>query len=215
MGLMGKILGKSDSQIIKEEVRKEADRQAKLNMTIAEQYGALASCRDTFERVIAMDRLNALERREKRIGDAAQKSRIHDAAVGLLAVEELELELQGAGQAVDLAKAQKRMTSIIRQVHRLDSQSEITKKDYQAQLNVGFDDTNETEAFTERADMVDEQFVEYLIQGYTMEECMERKMHGSQTVATSAPSGMDFSSGNSAEDNAYVNEILRKNAEKR
>ena len=74
MGLMGKILGKSDSQIIKEEVRKEADRQAKLNMTIAEQYGALASCRDTFERVIAMDRLNALERREKRIGDAAQKS---------------------------------------------------------------------------------------------------------------------------------------------
>lgn len=67
MGLMGKILGKSDSQIIKEEVRKEADRQAKLNMTIAEQYGALASCRDTFERVIAMDRLNALERREKRI----------------------------------------------------------------------------------------------------------------------------------------------------
>ena len=99
MGLMGKILGKSDSQIIKEEVRKEADRQAKLNMTIAEQYGALASCRDTFERVIAMDRLNALERREKRIGDAAQKSRIHDAAVGLLAVEELELELQGAGQA--------------------------------------------------------------------------------------------------------------------
>ena len=211
MGLMGKILGKSDSQIIKEEVRKEADRQAKLNMTIAEQYGALASCRDTFERVIAMDRLNALERREKRIGDAAQKSRIHDAAVGLLAVEELELELQGAGQAVDLAKAQKRMTSII----RLDSQSEITKKDYQAQLNVGFDDTNETEAFTERADMVDEQFVEYLIQGYTMEECMERKMHGSQTVATSAPSGMDFSSGNSAADNAYVNEILRKNAEKR
>ena len=155
------------------------------------------------------------ERREKRIGDAAQKSRIHDAAVGLLAVEELELELQGAGQAVDLAKAQKRMTSIIRQVHRLDSQSEITKKDYQAQLNVGFDDTNETEAFTERADMVDEQFVEYLIQGYTMEECMERKMHGSQTVATSAPSGMDFSSGNSAADNAYVNEILRKNAEKR
>lgn len=213
MGLMGKILGKSDSQIIKEEVRKEADRQAKLNMTIAEQYGALASCRDTFER--AMDRLNALERREKRIGDAAQKSRIHDAAVGLLAVEELELELQGAGQAVDLAKAQKRMTSIIRQVHHLDSQSEITKKDYQAQLNVGFDDTNETEAFTERADMVDEQFVEYLIQGYTMEECMERKMHGSQTVATSAPSGMDFSSGNSAADNAYVNEILRKNAEKR
>lgn len=213
MGLMGKILGKSDSQIIKEEVRKEADRQAKLNMTIAEQYGALASCRDTFERVIAMDRLNALERREKRIGDAAQKSRIHDAAVGLLAVE--ELELQGAGQAVDLAKAQKRMTSIIRQVHRLDSQSEITKKDYQAQLNVGFDDTNETEAFTERADMVDEQFVEYLIQGYTMEECMERKMHGSQTVATSAPSGMDFSSGNSTADNAYVNEILRKNAEKR
>ena len=73
MGLMGKILGKSDSQVVKEEVRKEADRQAKLNMTIAEQYGALASCRDTFERVIAMDRLNALERREKRIGDAAQK----------------------------------------------------------------------------------------------------------------------------------------------
>ena len=105
MGLMGKILGKSDSQIIKEEVRKEADRQAKLNMTIAEQYGALASCRDTFERVIAMDRLNALERREKRIGDAAQKSRIHDAAVGLLAVEELELELQGVRETAveDLA----------------------------------------------------------------------------------------------------------------
>ena len=63
--------------------------------------------------------------------------------------------------------------------------------------------------------MVDEQFVEYLIQGYTMEECMERKMHGSQTVATSAPSRIDFSSGNSAADNAYVNVIVRKNAEKR
>ena len=36
--------------------------------------------------------------------------------------------------------------------------------------------------------MVDEQFVEYLIQGYTMEECMERKMMAvAAAVATFPP----------------------------
>lgn len=211
--LAKKLMGKSEEQILKESIQKEVEKNRKQGMDVAECFALLSSCRDTFERTIRTERLNVLERRERRLGDAAQKSRIHDAAVGLIAVEEAEIELRGAVQASEMEKARKKMGAAVRQIGKLNPDTGLTKQDVKNRMNVTFDDSNETEAFVERADMVDEQFVEYLIQGYTMEECMEKKFTGEQ--ATSAAGAIDFSGGNAQEDAAYIDEILRKNVDKR
>lgn len=212
MSIMDKILGKSDEQIFKEKVRKEADKKAKKSMTVAEYYAILGTCKDTFERTIRTERLNVLERRERRVGDAKQKSRIYDAAVGLIAIEEAEIELRGAVQASDLAKAKKKLGFVVRQIGKINPDTSISKKEIKEKMGVAFDDSNETETFIERAELVDEQFVEYLIQGYSMEECMEKKLPGMHATESG---GFDFSSGNSEADAAYIDDVLRKNVDKR
>lgn len=213
MSIIDKLMGKSDEQIFKEKVRKDIDKKAKQSMSVAEYYSILGSCKDTFETTIRVERLNALERRERRIGDAKQKSRIYDAAVGLIAIEEAEIELRGTVQASDLAKAQKKLGFVVKQIGKINPDTSISKKDLKNLLGMDFDDSNATETFVERAELVDEQFVEYLIQGYSMEECLEKKLPNVQTPLVGAT--YDFSSGNADADAAYIDDVLRKNVEKR
>ena len=213
MSVFDKLMGKTDAEAVRKEVIKERDRSEKQSMKIAEYYGILGMCKETFEKTITTERLNALERREKRVGDASQKARIHDAAVGLLAIEETELELQSAALASDFQRAQKKLGYVIKQMSRLDPKTSITKSDYLSVIGVGFDDSNETEDYVERADLVDEQFVEYLIQGYDLEECLEKKLP--MNASSSGGQEYNFSSGSPEEDMQKVNRILEKNADKR
>ncbi len=212
MGIINKLLGKSDEQVRKEKFRKEIDKKAQENMSIAEYYAILGSCKDSFEKTIRVERLNALERRDKRIGDASQKSRIHDAAVGLVAIEEAEIALKSVAQVSDLADAKKKLGFVVRQLGKLDPNASLSKKNLKSQMDFDFDDTGETESFIERAGLVDEQFVEYLIQGYSMEECMEKKLTG---TASGSVGAYDFTSGDPEADAKYIDDILRKNVDKR
>ena len=212
MSIINKLLGKSDAQIRKEKFRKEIDKKARENMSIAEYYAILGSCKNSFEKTIRVERLNVLERREKKIGDASQKSRIHDAAVGLVAIEEAEIALKSAAQVSDMADAKKKLGFVIRQLGKLDPNTPISKQNLKSQMDFDFDDTGETEDFIERASLVDEQFVEYLIQGYSMEECMDKKL---TRTASGSVGAYDFTSGDPEADAKYIDEILRKNVDKR
>ena len=212
MSFWNKIRGKSDVEAYKEKINKDVNKKSKRSIDIAEYAALLETSKNTFERTIRIERLNALERREKRIGDASQKSRIHDAAVGLIAIENAEIELRSAAQAGDFADAKKKLGYVVRQINKLDPYTDISKKDIKEKMGLTFEDSNETEGFVERAEMVDEQFVEYLIQGYSMEECIAKKLPG-QTVVDGG--SFDFSSGNADADAAYIDDVLRKNADKR
>lgn len=208
MSLVDKILGKSDAEILKEQIRKDRNASMKFTQEMAKYSAALERAREVFQQTIDQERLNVLERRRKRMGDAAQKLRIHDAAVGLIAIQEAEMDLKSAVHAKDMTSAKKKLGFVVRQMNKLDPYNGMTKKEILAQYGGAFEDTNETESFVERSELVDEQFVEALIEGYTLEECLEK------SISAPIPQGRDFNAS-SQEDMAMIDSILKKNAEKR
>ena len=236
MGLFNKILGRDDRESEITRHMKELDRKGERTLAIAEATAKLEECKAFFERVIRTERLNALERRDRRIGDATQKARIHDAAVGLLAVEEAQLEMRSVTNAEEFGRCMKMLQSVLGQMTRMDPGASINKKDLKEQTGAFYDDTNATQTFTDRAALVDEQFVEYLIQGYSMEECMDKKYPhqstlsldglgdmgttpGSFTPPAPAPASddemeVDFS-GDKAQDDAYLKSVLERAANRR
>lgn len=211
--LLDKLTGKNprDAKIAKQ--LKEMERRSDRNLAIADCGKLLGQCENSFNQTIQIERLNALQRRERRIGDAAQKQRIHDAAVGLLAAEEAQLALQSVTTAEDFSKALKKLGSVLRQLEKMDPSTTITKKDVRAETGMTFDDTNETAEFSERAEMVDEQFVENLIQGYSFEDCLRKAYPASNTV--NLDGDFDFHSDDPGKDKAQINEILKRNAQQR
>lgn len=188
---------------------KELEKNSKHSLMIAEYGKALGISEQRFHETIALERLNALERRERHIGDYVQKERIHDAAVGLLAIEEARFELRSVSNAQEFNKAIKRLEFVLRHMQRMDSNVSITKKELREEMTLAFDNSTDTTVFAERAEKVDEQFVEFLIQGYTFDECLEKKYHV-PAVGGAAPSGpaFDFSSEDPAKDKAQIDATL-------
>lgn len=84
----------------------------------------------------------------------------------------------------------KRLSSILRQMYRMDHYISVTSGDLKKSRGMTFDSTVEQDLFTDRAQMVDERFVERIIQGESIEECMRST---SSHTAPAAPVAVDGS----------------------
>lgn len=164
---------KTAEELYIEKEMKNLKKEKELAVAVAGYAGKLAGCRDTFEKTITLERLNVLERRKNRISDAAPKERIHDAAVGLLAVQEAEFELRTVSNTKELENAMKSLEKVLKCMHRLDSNTSITARNLKDSRGLEFDDTSEPVLYSERAALVDERFVERLIQGESLEKCLK------------------------------------------
>lgn len=67
----------------------------------------------------------------------------------------------------------KKLGGILRQMYRMDHNVSVTKKDLKEARNLQFDNTVEPIAFSERAALVDERFVERIIQGESIADCLQ------------------------------------------
>lgn len=181
MGLFSK---KTKEELYIEKEMKKVKKDTDLAIAIAEYAAKLAGSKDVFERTITLERLNVLERRKNRVSDAACKERIHDAAVGLLAVQEAEFELRSVSNARELESAMKSLEKVLKCMYRLDPGTSITKGEVRKSRGLEFDDTAEPVTYADRAALVDERFVENLIQGESLESCLE------QTVPRTAGNNM-------------------------
>ncbi|MCD7919578.1 MAG: hypothetical protein LUG45_05800 [Clostridiales bacterium] len=143
--------------------------------TIAAYAAQLEECRLFFQHTVDSSRLNVLRRREARVSDAMEKERIHDAVIGLLAVEEAKLDLSSISSAKDMDYAMRNLEKILRQMYRMNAGStSLTKKELRENMGMEFEDTMEPITFSSRAELVDERFVERVIQGYSIKECIEQ-----------------------------------------
>ena len=161
---------------------------------LAEMSSQLGMCERKFENIIRISRLNAIQRRAAQVGDASEKKRIHDAVVGLLAVQEARFELSSITTSQDLEYSMKRLSSILRQMYRMDHYVSVTSGDLKKGRRQGpeFDNTVESTLLTERADRVDETLVERIIQGESVEDCM-RSTSGRTVPTAPAVSAADGS----------------------
>jgi hypothetical protein len=158
---------------------KKLEERTNRSITLANYAGVLEAAKASYEKVISLERLAALRRRKARVGDDVQKQRIHDACVGLLAVQEAEFELSSIQSARDFNAAQKDVEKLLRKMFRMSGGNlSITSKDFKAQQNVEFENTSEPVTFSDRAELVDERFVENIISGLTFQEALDKTVPG-------------------------------------
>lgn len=206
-----------EERFIKKQMKLLEDK-TKRTLCLAEYSGSLQHCKSSFQQTIRTERLNALERRQRQMGDSMQKKMIHDSAVGLLAIQEAEFELRSLYNVQELAAAQKQIDAVLRKMYRINHFLSINGKMVRNSLDMEFDDTNAEVDFSSRAELVDEKFVERLIQGETFEECLQKINNASKLSTTGAGMGggnLDFSTPVGEEyDKEADMDLIRKDADK-
>lgn len=131
--------------------------------------GELALCDDYICNVINRESLLVEKRREAQLPDHDQKARIHDAIVNILAIEELRFELDSLTSDQALEEATRRLSWImIRMQCMTPGNISIKPKDLYKQMGLNADDTVEPFIFPSRAELIDEAFVNQLIDGVTL-----------------------------------------------
>ena len=161
---------KTPEQIYVESVLKEIRQRDDLIKTVSQMSSQLDHCQRAFDNAIRISRINALRRRQAHLSDAGEKERIRDAVVGQLAVQEAKFDVNSIVTAQDMEIAMKKLGGILRQMYR---------KDLKEARNLQFDNTVEPIAFSERAALVDERFVERIIQGESIADCLQAVPVGS------------------------------------
>lgn len=161
---------KTPEQIYVESVLKEIRQRDDLIKTVSQMSSQLDHCQRAFDNAIRISRINALRRRQAHLSDAV---------VGQLAVQEAKFDVNSIVTAQDMEIAMKKLGGILRQMYRMDHNVSVTKKDLKEARNLQFDNTVEPIAFSERAALVDERFVERIIQGESIADCLQAVPVGS------------------------------------
>ena len=84
---------KTPEQIYAENVAREIKQLGDRTKVMVEMSSQLGMCERKFKNIIQDSRINAIRRRADQVGDVSEKKRIHDAVIGLLAVQEARFEL--------------------------------------------------------------------------------------------------------------------------
>ncbi len=178
--------GKTPEELYAESILKEIRQRENRTKMIAEMAGQLNQCKRAFSTDIQTSRLSALRRRQAHLSDNAEKERIRDDVIGLLAVEESEFDLNSIATAQDMERAMKRLSGILRHMYRMNRNISVTSKDLKESRNLEFDNTVEPITFSARAELVDERFVERIIHGESIEECLRAAPSGTGAFDTGA-----------------------------
>ena len=210
---MGLIFKSAEERFINREMKKLKKRTNR-TMTVANYAGNLERCKMIFGQTIASERLVALERRKNNLSDQMQMARIRDAAVGLLAAQEVEMELKSVESAQDLAYAEKSMKKMLGKIYRMNHYLSITKKDLKNELGMQFDDSVETMDFSDRVEILDEGFIEDLVAGQRFSDVLKRKTANTAQINSIPLDSIDFSAAvkQGADD---IKDILKDDAEQR
>lgn len=165
---------KTPEQIYAENVAREIKQLGDRTKVMVEMSSQLGMCERKFKNIIQDSRINAIRRRADQVGDVSEKKRIHDAVTGLLAVQEARFELSSITSSQDLERSMKRLSSILRQMYRMDHYVSVTSGDLKKgrRQSSDFEDTVKSTPLTERAEKVTEELVERIIQGESVEDCM-------------------------------------------
>lgn len=154
---------------------------------VSECAAVLRECRFTFQKTITVENALAGDMRRKGYDTTKQKTRVREAAVGILVVDQALYELQSINSEADMNSAMNKMGMALRQLRRLDnsttaisgSTERILRKWYpsaleeegQAEVNAA---NTATEIPPEMRDKIDEAFVQNLMFGDSYEMCMAK-----------------------------------------
>ncbi len=152
--------------------RKIEDRQRR----IADCSAILHECMDVFEKSIMVENARAAQLRTKGYPSPNHRSRVREAAIGMLVADQALIELDCMQTEHELNQAMNRMGTVLRQIRRLDngtdalsfSTKKLIAKWYPYPLDENEGDKNyhaEFEIPQEITDRVNDEFIQELMDG--------------------------------------------------
>lgn len=150
---------------------------------ISECYAVLQECYNTFEKTIILENSRVLELRSQGFGFNEYRSRIREAAIGMLVAKEAMIKMRQISTDEEMVKAMNQMGMALKQVQRLDSSSkaisESTKRTLKKWYPYPLEESPSADSVyaqlsvpQEIRDRIDEKFISDLMQGIGFEACL-------------------------------------------
>lgn len=211
--------------------KRTLDAKAARQRKIEDCAAVLRDCRFTFNKTINVENSLAAEMRRKGYPTTKQHARVKDAAVGILIVDQALYELKSINTETDLNSALNKMGMALRQLRRIDNSStavsgsteKIIRQWYPTGLSSeeiakDLEDPTLPEVPLDISSIVDESFVQNMMQGDSFELCMLKRQQAPKVDPTRDDRARlmdDIRSavGNSAPekvDTAAINEMYSK-----
>ena len=211
--------------------KRTLDAKASRQRKIEDCAAVLRDCRFTFNKTINVENSLASEMRRKGYPTTKQHARVKDAAVGILIVDQALYELKSINTETDLNSALNKMGMALRQLRRIDNSStavsgsteKIIRQWYPTGLSSeeiakDLEDPTLPEVPLDISSIVDESFVQNMMQGDSFELCMLKRQQAPKVDPTRDDRARlmdDIRSavGNSAPekvDTAAINEMYSK-----
>lgn len=211
--------------------KRTLDAKAARQRKIEDCAAVLRDCRFTFNKTINVENSLAAEMRRKGYPTTKQHARVKDAAVGILIVDQALYELKSINTETDLNSALNKMGMALRQLRRIDNSStavsgsteKIIRQWYPTGLSSeeiakDLEDPSLPEVPLDISSIVDESFVQNMMQGDSFELCMLKRQQAPKVDPTRDDRARlmdDIRSavGNSAPekvDTAAINEMYSK-----
>lgn len=166
---------------------------------IEECTTVLRDCRFTFNKTIMVENALAGEMRRKGYSTTKQYDRVHDAAIGILVVDHALYELQSINSEADLNSAMNKMGMALRQLRRIDNSSAAVSSSTEKIVRQWYPNGLSSEAFAKDMEspslpeipedvssIIDEDFVQNLMMGYSFEMCMFNRQQAPKEDPTRA-----------------------------
>ena len=211
--------------------KRTLDAKAARQRKIEDCAAVLRDCRFTFNKTINVENSLAAEMRRKGYPTTKQHARVKDAAVGILIVDQALYELKSINTETDLNSALNKMGMALRQLRRIDNSStavsgsteKIIRQWYpnglcSEEIAKDLEDPTLPEVPLDISSIVDESFVQNMMQGDSFELCMLKRQQAPKVDPTRDDRARlmdDIRSavGNSAPekvDTAAINEMYSK-----
>lgn len=176
---------------------KTMEQKAARQRRIEDCAAVLKDCRFTFNKTIAVENSLAAEMRRKGYPTTKQHARVHDAAVGILIVDQALYELKSINTEADMNSALNKMGMALRQLRRIDNSSaavsgsteKIIRQWYPAGLSSeeiakDLEDPSLPEVPADISSVVDEAFVQNMMMGDSFELCMLKRQEAPKADPT-------------------------------
>lgn len=158
---------------------REIEKLSNNSYKVAKISGELERCEDYFIGVISDESVNVYKRKKLKMSVKHEKDRIRDAVIGFLAVEEVTLDLASLESDQNIERALRRLQMILIRMNFLSYGSpSMGMGDIYEEMNREMPGSGEpTVMLSARADMVNADFVNKLIDGVLLGTGVKMQIH--------------------------------------
>lgn len=173
-----------EEKFISRELKKLEDR-VNWSRHIDEYAGILTLCKLKYEQTIEFEKNQVIRGRKPPVKPRISEhlKMIKKAAIGWIVVDEAQYELGSISNMKDIKEVMDNMKYVLHQMLHINKQLYLDGKEVNKLFeNVKFDDIGDSLEISERVELIDNEFVEKLVDGKSMDDCLALIEQGKQEI---------------------------------